>query len=391
MDNTNSNNPTDPNSTNPFNPTPPTTDPMNANPVANQTMPQPDLSSAPITPDPSFPVAPAVPTAAPTDPSSFLNNSAPATTTPTWDQNLANTPPPAMPNIDQPVTPQDPSMSNPAPAFNPTPALNPIPDPNFQTMPTPPAPATLNMGGLGSTNSQFGIPTPQSTPTPDLTIPVAPPPTTPPPAPEAPALDPNQIVQPLSMTPDINNNTTPSTPPSANTYNPMIPETEAPKTGEPAPTDLSHLIDPAMNINANSQVYTPSLSQQPETLVVPGNGEVSAAPTTSTSSSHIPKWVIGLGIVLFLVVAGASAYFILGLGQNVPDPASLPAQQSELQAPPQTLPSLPNSQPTTGNPPADTGSFGDLSSATPSATPAATASASPRSAADLLRQNQQSQ
>lgn len=418
MDNTNPNNPSDPNLNNPFNSTPqnaPTT------PIAGDIPTSTPMNN----PVPSTPMTPP----APTDPASFLNNPAPTNTytpptninpmpldqtsptntTSPWDQTPTNVPATtgseflnslnsntqAAPITDQaPATTSTdtlnttPNFSNPNPGYqdpamsNPTPNLDINPAPFNQNPAPPPANPDpgLNLGGMGSTNSQFSMPTPQApimeNPTPANTS-----------TPEPSIVDPNLIVQPTTGAPEFNNNASPSNNPQASTYNPMIPEQEAPKTAEPAPTDLSHLIDPAMNINANSQVYTPSLSQQPETLVVPGNGsEVSTTATTSSSSRHIPKWVIGLGIALLLVVAGISGYLILGIGQQsaVPTPASLPAQQSQLQPPPETLPSLPNSQPTTSSPSAETGSFGQLSG-TPSA------SASPRSAADLLRQNQQSQ
>lgn len=138
------------------------------------------------------------------------------------------------------------------------------------------------------------------------------------------------------------------------------------------PTDLSHLLT----------TNTPGEPTQltPETLVMP-----TAAPTpevqtlpTGIHKGGIPKWLIGVAAGLLLIVAGASAYFILGIGQPAKT-VSIPAATS---APKPT--SVPTIAPTTipSEQPAASGSanFGQLQ---PSNPPQAT------SAAELLRRRQQ--
>lgn len=144
-------------------------------------------------------------------------------------------------------------------------------------------------------------------------------------------------------------------------------------TAEQAPTDLSHLIS-----NADSNTEPPPV--QPETLVMPqpATPEVPNIPTETKGG--IPKWVIGLGAGLLIIVAGASAYFILGIGQT-PKNTSLPATeppkvQQQVSTPAPIIPT-PTPQP------AATGSanFGDLqgSGTAPQAS----------SAADILKARQQ--
>lgn len=100
---------------------------------------------------------------------------------------------------------------------------------------------------------------------------------------------------------------------------PQIP-TEQPSAALPdlaqAPTDLSHLM-------GNSESTQPPPAE-PEIVVVPqmNTPEVPTIPTEGKTG--IPKWVIGLGVGLLIVVIGASAYFILGIGQT-PKNTSLPA------------------------------------------------------------------
>ncbi len=153
---------------------------------------------------------------------------------------------------------------------------------------------------------------------------------------------------------------------------------------EPAPADLSQL-----TANAGIQpveVYNPTVSA-PETFVVPSEGSSNPQmPTTMTSGSHhrLPILAVMAAVVVILLVAGASAYFILGIGQS-----SLPTVQPPLTNTPTALP-----QPTLAPQPTpqastsvQTGSssFGTLNGT--SATPAPTKVAS--SAAEILRQRQQ--
>lgn len=135
------------------------------------------------------------------------------------------------------------------------------------------------------------------------------------------------------------------------------------------PTDLSHLI----SNNDSPQQPQPGA----ETLIVPNTAspEVPNLPTEGRKS--IPKWLIGIGIGLLLLVTGASAYFILGIGKT-PETSSVPAttqtETSQIKPPPPVA--TPVTQPT----PQPTGSanFGELGGAQQAT-----------SAADLLRQRQQ--
>lgn len=102
---------------------------------------------------------------------------------------------------------------------------------------------------------------------------------------------------------------------------PQTPSNEASPFNQPeqAPTDLSHLISSS---DANTQA-----AMQSEAVVIPQMG-VPEVPTMSTESKGgIPKWIIGLGVGLLILVAGASAYFILGIGQQ-PKNTSLPATEA---------------------------------------------------------------
>lgn len=147
------------------------------------------------------------------------------------------------------------------------------------------------------------------------------------------------------------------------------------------PTDLSHLISPNPQQN---QSIPPETQTNPETLVVPQASpmpEVSAMPTENRKG--IPKWLIGVGIGLLIVVGGASAYFILGWGQPPKTTTSVPATQTPktqtVKPPPPVATPVVQPSPT----PEATGSanFGQLGGG--SGTQQAT------SAADLLRQRQQ--
>lgn len=155
---------------------------------------------------------------------------------------------------------------------------------------------------------------------------------------------------------------------------PQIPP-QSPIT-ESAPTDLSHLI------GNNSQPENNIPQQETaETLVAPSANTGPDVPTTSqVEHKGIPKWVIGVGIGLLILVAGASAYFILGIGQ-APDTTSIPATQAP-KATQQVKPPAP--LPTTVSQPAATGSasFDQLQGGGSGGQQAT-------SAADLLRQRQQ--
>ncbi len=108
------------------------------------------------------------------------------------------------------------------------------------------------------------------------------------------------------------------------TTSPVTPPAQAPYQPENAPTDLSQLIAGSNTAPAEPNLQT---SAAPETLVVSqSNAETPEVPTLPTQGrSGIPKWLIGVGAGLLLVVIGASAYFILGIGQGPKTTTSVPA------------------------------------------------------------------
>lgn len=239
-----------------------------------------------------------------------------------------------------------------------TPQPEPLPIPNTFTPPvqsTPPPAEPVTNGFAQQNTSPLDNPwgTPLSSPDTSTSIPPSPQPTWAP----APA------------------NPTVTTAPE-NTPMPSGPiSTDSPSI----PTDLSHLIS---NNNSSDNGQNPAPSA--ETLVVPPQNSAPSpdVPTVPTQKHKgIPKWLIGVGVGLLIMVAGASAYFILGIGQPSKTPTSLPAEVSKttVKTPPPIA--KPTPQPTAA-PAAASGSanFGQLQG---SQTPPAT------SAADLLKQRQQ--
>ena len=157
-----------------------------------------------------------------------------------------------------------------------------------------------------------------------------------------------------------------------------------------APTDLSHLISNNPTENPTPmQSYTPAA----ETLVIPQSPNLNPeVPSVPTGGKGIPKWLIGVGIGLLIVVAATSAYFILGIGRGSDTATSTPAQttssqnNSSLNQPviktPPTDPSRKSTQIYYPSPTASgSASFGQISGN--SSPPPA------MSAADLLKQRQQ--
>ena len=188
--------------------------------------------------------------------------------------------------------------------------------------------------------------------------------------PDQPTTPEPQAESPYTTAPPWSNQPTPSQSGGPALENPPTP---SPIESEPAPTDLSHLIQ-----NNITQDSAQAAGIEAETLVAPTEGtpEIPTVPTEGRKG--FPKWLIGVGAGLLIIVAGASAYFILGVGQGPKTTTSIPAETAPGG---QVKPPAPIPTPIT-QPPAATGSanFGELQG---SGTQQAT------SAADLLRQRQQ--
>lgn len=285
-----------------------------------------------------------------------------------------------------PLNPQPPATPpqdlNPAPTWQP-PSIPPISTPDIgSTFSTPPPQSPSPWNPPVS-------PVPQPQPTNPWTPPIQPMPDITPQTPPPPNYEPIPVI-PQNPTP-----TWPQTPSTPSTLdNPWGAPSQPPpidggnQTGttlniptqpqEQAPTDLSHLIN-----NSQPETNHPEgEATQPETLVVPSNGSPEV-PNIPTEAGHkgIPKWLIGVGIGLLLVVVTASAYFILGIGQSK-NSTSVPATQTNQQikppAPVATPATTPVVQPSPSTTPTATGSanFGQLGGSAQQAT----------SAGDLLRQ-----
>ena len=307
-------------------------------------------------------------------------------TAPTTDP---NNPPPVDPNAPVPTPPVTPDPMASAPAPEPAPAAPVASGWDLSTAPTPAPMATPAPAPAPSWNPAPVAPTPAVMPDPVL-APTPAPMATPEPAP-APSAAPSWMApldpQPAGMT-------TPTTPePMAPTPapDPMMqptfsapqPETLAPQAPAPSmdsvPTDLSQLVDQPMSM--------PNVGSTP--AVDPGLSIPSAAPTDVTSvintgeHKSMPIWIWIAGGLVLLAVIGASAYFILGIGQTAStDTTSVPAETNTAQQPPLTNPPAPIIQPQVA-PAAGTGStFGNLQ-ATPSSSTATSSSA-----IDLLRERQ---
>ncbi len=372
MDNTN-----DPNSLNnlnpglpqtPFNP-PPATDATPSSPMADfpsttpvqnpvSSTPQPDLSSIWTPPATTASAAPL------SDQTPIMPYSTPPAPTPT-DLSSVWTPPitpDTVPENTQSVsTPaaQSPSIPDLASTWMP-------PNPTA-TQPEIPS-AVPNPADSSPLNNPWTTPLPSSVPN----------------QPE-PAIQPTWMTKPgtsqLDQSTAAGLNLTDASIASTENAPVTVPEiSEQPPTqSDPAPTDLSHLIS-NNSLEIGGQTITPSV---PETLVVPSeaNSPVPNLPT-SPKENHkgIPIWLIGIGIGLLLIVAGASAYFILGVGQQKQSPAaSIPAEvvKTTVNTPPPIIAATPI--PAATQSASQSASFGQFQSSPP---PKAS------SAADIIKARQ---
>lgn len=249
------------------------------------------------------------------------------------NQNNSNSTPPPEPVSTWPPPPPQPQN----PWTPPTPVEQPAPapwTPPVALAPAEPAPEPV-------------VPTPTWTPPAQAEVP------TPAPIPMPTFAPPSSVPTSLAGTPETNTSNldnpwgTPTQPPvTINPTAPTEPSWMNTAPAESAPTDLSHLISDNNN------------AAPVETLVVPSvpaaNPEVSNLP--AETHKGIPKWILGLGVGLLILVIGVSAYFILGVGQPSKPTTSIPAV---VQTPTPTA--VPTSQPTAA--PVATGSanFGEVS------------------------------
>lgn len=314
--------------------------------------PQPDLSSTLGAPTPIQPESNSTPPSPvqsePASPLPDLSQSIPPSPQPTWS----------------PPSPE-PTLSNPEPnQLNPNDQVL-TADPTLAPPPAvPQEPIEQVPSSISPLDNPFNVPTQNPPIDAGITSQSTPTPPTPTFVPQPPSNNPsfswsNASTQPQPI-PEV-----PQNPPA----------TAAPlDQPEPAPTDLSHLVD----TSTQQPVYTPPLSQ-PETLVAPANGGGADVPNlpTENHSGGIPKWVIGVGAGLLLAVVAASAYFILGIGRPS-ETTSLPAVESQQI----NTPTVVQQQvPVVVSTPTATSSagFGSLPG---------TGSSQATSAADLLRQRQ---
>lgn len=238
---------------------------------------------------------------------------------------------------------------------------NPTPVQPVNPVPTPTVPAASMWGGQPdlSVNPPVPVtPTPVVEPVPTFTIPTTPivPPS---PIPTTPNFGENPISVPVPVPPA-------SAEPDASSVPTWAPTSE---NSEAMPTDLSNLMG-----NTPPAVATTTEAAQPSVVIPTPSPETNQV---VTSGSHgFPKIVLILGAVLILIAIGASAYFILGVGNSASLPASVPAEEKSLTNPPkQIVPTVAPVETATGS-----ATLGN-----PVPTTVATNSAQPGSAIELLR------
>lgn len=265
---------------------------------------------------------------------------------------------PAQPNIASSVPTTTPSET--MPATDPVSSADALPQTETSTFnPSPPSTFPLDPQPTGGNDpSLTNLDNPWNTPA------------------QAPQIEESpQAVQPSWTSIPAEGPVTTQQPPIQDQNNPSPP----PIPTDAAPTDLSHLI-------SNNQPESPPAA--PETLFVPTNVPQSPEVPNLQIENHkpVPKWLIGLGGALLIVVVGASAYFILGIGKQT-ETTSLPATTSQetTESKPAVPVSNPSAEPTTESEPASSGNFGDLQGSGGGTTQQGS------SAAEILRQRQQQQ
>lgn len=328
-----------------------------------------------------------------------MDNKNPTTSEPN-NSDPSNNLNPVNPPMDQPAQtatgwPSSPAPTQPEPVTSgePVPTFVPQPDLN-QTPPVSPVsvsgltgdlgqyPLQPNSADIGSAQLQ---PTPAGFPTPSLSQPLQ-------------SQPPNQSTfNPASIVPisPADSALTPPTLPQSDIPQPPASEQTPPDLQNPAqdqnfpqpsqfesaPTDLSHLITNTSDIPQPAETNQPSASV-PENLVIQPsvNPDIPNIPGVENHKG-IPKWLIGIGIGLLLIVIGASAFFILGVGQPSKT-TSLPATQTSKSTPKPSPTTTPQKTPQ----PSGTTGFGQFEGS-----PAATLAPTPKpatSAAELLKQRQ---
>ncbi|MDD5147066.1 MAG: hypothetical protein PHV63_00750 [Candidatus Daviesbacteria bacterium] len=342
-------NPNNQNSSANLNPIP---EPVPSKPEPTPTQPQPivepnQMPAPPPSPSPT-PSWPPV-----SEPATSFMGSNPAQASPSpWAQDTTQTNPGVNPpvsgnaglDLSSAWTPPSPVQPPTQPTVLPEPAVsNPWsnPQPSTWTPPVPSEPEPI---------PQPQIPT-QPEPTPTFTPPAA-----------TPA---GSINEPSPATSPLDNpwGETPANPSQPSWMN----------NQEAAPTDLSHLIT-----NTPQQDL---IQSAPETLVTSPTSPTTNPEVSTLSVENrkgISKWLIGVGGGLLILVIGASAYFILGIGQPSKGTTSLPATTTPQTT--QVKPTLPIA--TTSAQPSPSTATGSASFGQVGGAPSAT------SAADLIRQRQ---
>lgn len=280
-------------------------------------------------------------------------------------------PPSSLPPTPEPVVPiPEPSPPAGGPAEPPIPEPTPVWTPPVQPTPEPISPMTESAwpSNPPATPTEPSIPEPTATWTPPVQpapepIPPQPEPIIPQPNPTPPQPEPAPTFMPPQT--DQSQSTNESTIQPSWAISPETP----PAPNESAPTDLSHLI----SNNLGQELPT----QPAETLVAPPTQNNATETNSPVTHKGIPRWLIGLAIGLLISVAGASAYFIIGIGQpktTTSVPAQVETQKTATQLPP-PLPTSPPIQPASGS-----ANFGELEGTA--------AQSKATSAGDLMRQQQ---